>query len=328
MFFLFSLAFSHLTIVQSFPSISFCFADDPTVAALFLLTYSTASHSSSYLLLLVVQRLRRKERPLGSRRLNNKRVQSTPSSLPSLLTLAGEPRKRTRKGNGKKKETRDERRDRTIREFLTEGVRKPDYPAMASTVSIPPIQTHFSNSSSSPLDLEPIQEDEQQPPSPTVSSPRSIYSAYPAYNGLRSSNRRPSEPTAQHPPSMNATPRRMSDGSTVSTASTMFTRESVRSEAMRATSWGSKSSFDSLDNANPNFAFNKPPMLKRRRTTPLQPDEQFMKLPVAVLELILDALKGLHLDGASDSCATCWMRDLCNVAVASRKWTKHARDAL
>ena len=199
---------------------------------------------------------------------------------------------------------------------------------MASAVTIQPIQTHFSNSSSSALDLEPIQEDEQQPPSPTVSSPRSIYSACPTYNGLRSSNRRPSEPITQHPAPMNAAPRRMSDGSTASTASTMYTRESVRSEMMRTSSWGSKSSFDSLANANPNFAFNKPPLLKRRRTAPLQPGEQFDTLPGEVLELILDALKGLHLGGGSDSCATCWMRDVCNVAVASLKWSQYARNAL
>lgn len=58
------------------------------------------------------------------------------------------------------------------------------------------------------------------------------------------------------------------------------------------------------------------------------PNELFNLLPGEVLDLVLLSLKGLHLDKNSDSCATCWMRDLCSAALCSRRWYKHARVAL
>lgn len=51
-------------------------------------------------------------------------------------------------------------------------------------------------------------------------------------------------------------------------------------------------------------------------------------LPGEVLEVILEMLKQLHLERGSESCATCWMRDVSNVALCSRKWYKAARLAL
>ncbi len=47
-----------------------------------------------------------------------------------------------------------------------------------------------------------------------------------------------------------------------------------------------------------------------------------------MLELILDRLKVAHLEPGSTSCATCWMRDCCSIAVSARKWLKYARVAL
>ncbi|KAH6608656.1 hypothetical protein Trco_002002, partial [Trichoderma cornu-damae] len=58
------------------------------------------------------------------------------------------------------------------------------------------------------------------------------------------------------------------------------------------------------------------------------PNELFNLLPGEVLDLVLLSLKGLHLDKGSDSCATCWMRDLCSAALCSHRWYKHARAAL
>ncbi len=51
-------------------------------------------------------------------------------------------------------------------------------------------------------------------------------------------------------------------------------------------------------------------------------------LPDEVLEVVLEMLKELHLDTRSESCATCWMRDACNVSLTSRKWLRVARRAL
>lgn len=56
--------------------------------------------------------------------------------------------------------------------------------------------------------------------------------------------------------------------------------------------------------------------------------EIFAELPGEVLELILDALKEIHLGSRSNSCATCWMRDACSMAVTARKMLKYARAAL
>jgi hypothetical protein len=60
----------------------------------------------------------------------------------------------------------------------------------------------------------------------------------------------------------------------------------------------------------------------------LRPGGQFAALPGEVLELILDELKTLHLRPGSESCSTCWMRDLCAISIASRKWSKFARTFL
>lgn len=64
-----------------------------------------------------------------------------------------------------------------------------------------------------------------------------------------------------------------------------------------------------------------------RQTRP-GPNEQFDRLPSEVLNLILDHLKRLHLEEESKSCATCWMRDCCSVAMCNRGWLKIARKAL
>lgn len=59
-----------------------------------------------------------------------------------------------------------------------------------------------------------------------------------------------------------------------------------------------------------------------------KPGEIFAKLPGEVLELILGELKKLHLEKPTESCATCWMRDVCSVTLTARKWCKFARVAL
>ncbi|KAG5985983.1 hypothetical protein E4U54_005684 [Claviceps lovelessii] len=68
-----------------------------------------------------------------------------------------------------------------------------------------------------------------------------------------------------------------------------------------------------------------PPLLKKQKTSRPSLGELCGALPGEVLEVILEMLKQLHLDRASDSCATCWMRDVSSVALCSRKWYKAAR---
>jgi hypothetical protein len=57
-------------------------------------------------------------------------------------------------------------------------------------------------------------------------------------------------------------------------------------------------------------------------------DELFSSLPAEVLELVLHELRQSHVNANSMSCATCWMRDCCSLALANRKWSKLAREAL
>ncbi|SPN96775.1 uncharacterized protein DNG_00295 [Cephalotrichum gorgonifer] len=126
-------------------------------------------------------------------------------------------------------------------------------------------------------------------------------------------------------------PRKLSSSS-VSTASIM-SRETVASSP-RSPSWSSSAtSFDSMEFINrraSEYTFNRSsggsggrPYIARSK-----PGEIFSALPGEVLELILDELKKLHLKPGSESCSTCWMRDLCSISLSSRKWSKFARTSL
>lgn len=67
------------------------------------------------------------------------------------------------------------------------------------------------------------------------------------------------------------------------------------------------------------------------RATRPGPDELFNRLPVEVLRLVLEYVRAGHLDdrtSGSNSCATCWMRDCCAVALCNRRLRAVAREAL
>ncbi|KAA8636877.1 hypothetical protein SMACR_00305 [Sordaria macrospora] len=76
--------------------------------------------------------------------------------------------------------------------------------------------------------------------------------------------------------------------------------------------------------------FQKPAQVSRpkppRRKS--KPGELFAALPGEVIELILEELQNLHFKPGTNSCATCWMRDCCNIAMSARKFLKYAREAL
>jgi hypothetical protein len=109
---------------------------------------------------------------------------------------------------------------------------------------------------------------------------------------------------------------------------------------MRSASWSSQSSFESVESSgggnssggggwHNSYLYQRPaPLARPRFRVKKAPGELFAALPGEVLELILDELKQLHLAKGSDSCATCWMRDLCSVSLSARKWYKFARTAL
>lgn len=76
----------------------------------------------------------------------------------------------------------------------------------------------------------------------------------------------------------------------------------------------------------PSTAGSQLPLPKTKRG--LGPNELFGTLPSEVLEVVLEWLKELHLNEQSNSCATCWMRDLCSLSQSCRKWAKVARFSL
>ncbi|KAJ3948133.1 uncharacterized protein N0V96_002376 [Colletotrichum fioriniae] len=77
----------------------------------------------------------------------------------------------------------------------------------------------------------------------------------------------------------------------------------------------------------PEYMYSRPSQTSVFRKK-AKPGEIFAKLPGEVLELILGELKKLHLEKPTESCATCWMRDVCSVTLTARKWCKFARVAL
>ncbi|KAL1869727.1 hypothetical protein VTK73DRAFT_2935 [Phialemonium thermophilum] len=138
----------------------------------------------------------------------------------------------------------------------------------------------------------------------------------------------------QDRPTLYNRPRRLSNSSTAtSTSSSYASRESFESRT-RSSPWSSQTSVDSLVSSGArasqaNYPWQRPGMIaKPAPRPPAPPGELFAALPGEVLELILEELKRLHLRPGSRSCATCWMRDCCSIAVSSRKWLKFARTAL
>ncbi|KAL2160942.1 hypothetical protein VTH06DRAFT_8654 [Thermothelomyces fergusii] len=140
-------------------------------------------------------------------------------------------------------------------------------------------------------------------------------------------------------------PRRLSNSSASSSSSSSVVsgQDSFDGRPRTASVASSQTSFDSYKpgvsprsgagpagwaegGAGQQYPWQRPAPLKQRRRA--QPGELFAALPGEVLELILGELRKLHLRPGSSSCATCWMRDCCSVAVAARKFLRHAREAL
>lgn len=60
-----------------------------------------------------------------------------------------------------------------------------------------------------------------------------------------------------------------------------------------------------------------------RSTKP--PIPMFRRLPPEIYECILEQLNVLHSNPSSQSCATCYLRDLYNLALTSRTWDRAVR---
>lgn len=183
-----------------------------------------------------------------------------------------------------------------------------------------------------PKELHPVREDPRnsiKAANTTTTASRASYPTYSIYPGLATPPHvDPSRVSEAMPASQNR-PRNLSNTSTA-TLSSMHSssRESTRS----ASSSGSRTSYESMQSASqwrPDYMYQRPmPLKKRKPPVKAKPNQIFASLPSEVLGLIVDNLKDLHFQPKSFSCATCWMRDLCNLSLASRKWYKVARIAL
>ena len=158
----------------------------------------------------------------------------------------------------------------------------------------------------------------------TTNTPISAYQMYP---GLQTATKHRKQSTDPVPFTLNR-PRKLS-GSPNSVQSTNRPHEhpSLRT---RSPAWKSAASYEPVESA----AW-RPAYLQPQRPAPIKGSrirvelgEPIASLPNEVLEVVLEMLKQLHLDRRSNSCATCWMRDLCSVSLCSRKWYSVARLAL
>lgn len=76
-----------------------------------------------------------------------------------------------------------------------------------------------------------------------------------------------------------------------------------------------------------NVSQRRPERIKKTRPRKAGPNEIFDKLPREVLNVIIGHLRNSHLHRSS-SCATCWMRDCCSIALSNSKLLKASRDVL
>lgn len=113
------------------------------------------------------------------------------------------------------------------------------------------------------------------------------------------------------------------------TPTSPLVQEGIAGPRKRAASAGNRMNLNTLETSSwvRESVYQSSPI-----RTAFRPDrrtnELFNLLPGEVLDLVLQSLKGLHLDKNSDSCATCMMRDLCSAALCSHRLYKHARVAL
>ena len=103
--------------------------------------------------------------------------------------------------------------------------------------------------------------------------------------------------------------RSTSSMTTVSTIPTSrISSDSINSPKRPVSLWSRSSTFDKQ-----RPAYYSPKSANK-------PGDGWRKLPEEVLVLILSMLRETHLQPGSNSCATCYMRDMTNLALSCKKW--------
>ncbi|KAK1988699.1 hypothetical protein LZ30DRAFT_577636 [Colletotrichum cereale] len=124
-------------------------------------------------------------------------------------------------------------------------------------------------------------------------------------------------------------PRRLSQSSIMTATSINSSRDSLETRSRSSSYSSNRTSIDSKGSGmwRPDYMYQRPSQTSLFRKK-AKPGEIFAKLPGEVLGLILGELKKAHLDNGSQSCATCWMRDLSSISLTARRWCRFARVAL
>jgi hypothetical protein len=164
-------------------------------------------------------------------------------------------------------------------------------------------------------------------PSPVRPSTAGAAQTYPMYPGLQTlkTGRRPSVDSV----TVLNRPRRLSRSSEYSVVPS-GSQGPAGSRATRNPSWENGLGYEPADVSMRTSSYMQPqtPVFLKKQRSRARLGDAFASVPGEVLEVILDKLKQIHLEKGSESCATCWMRDACSVALCSRRWSTAARLAL
>ncbi|KAM6531422.1 hypothetical protein FSOLCH5_000891 [Fusarium solani] len=242
-------------------------------------------------------------------------VRPGPNKLRSKRASAYAGPPPVKRGNDKKSKEKSKSADLTMRE---------------PTIAIQPMHPP---SFKSPTGLYPVKENTMDDFFANESKdnlPRTSYPIRPTYAVLETPLADPTRSGDGLPGVKLNRPRKLSNNS-MTTMSSLQSRESMSTR--RTPSWGSRTSVDTSDSMahwRPDYMYQRPMPIKKQAPVrdPFKPNELFSMLPVEVLSVILEKLRELHVGYKSGSCATCWMRDVCNMCVVSRKWYGPAQEAL
>lgn len=156
------------------------------------------------------------------------------------------------------------------------------------------------------------------PRSPTSSSP--AYPTYPVMQAQTSYTGRYT-PTDSMPLTLNR-PRKLSGASSRASHSSSHTEASLPSFTPSFNMIVNSRLF--MESPSPSTHSSHRPATGESTVSNASTGSAFHSLPGEVLEVIAAMLKQVHLDNGSESCATCYMRDLCTLSVCSQKWSRAA----
>ncbi|KHN99924.1 uncharacterized protein MAM_01848 [Metarhizium album ARSEF 1941] len=163
------------------------------------------------------------------------------------------------------------------------------------------------------------------PARPSTAGETSTYRMYPETQRTRTERKS----SLEAPPILNR-PQKLS-GTLRSSWATGRLQGPAGASRTRSSSWGNGFNHDQVDPYTWRLTYVQPPKptsAPNMRRSSARVGDLFASLPGEILDVILQMLKQIHLENGSGSCATCWMRDACNVAVCCRRWSKAARLAL